>query len=146
MIHEFVRSFAIISIDCNNKSILSIGQSLPASICEPSISLTNQMHDLLKSGLIRHCIDSLATSPASCPYFQHFIGIFPSAPTVQRSAIVSRTSTTHKNVPRANGGRGFQRNNPTVVPNIAANETVCIKDTGRSNSIRLLFLVGGIML
>ena len=146
MIHEVVRSFSSITIDYNSKAISQRGYSLPASTYEPTISIRDQMHDLLKSGLLQHSIDWLSTAPASWTYFKQSIERIPSAPTVKWSAVVPIANTALSNTPRGNGGRGIQRNNSNVVPTIVANETGWIKMIGRISSIRLPFLVGSIQL
>ena len=146
MIHEVVRSFAIIAINYSNKAILSSGHSLPASTYEPAISLMNQMHDVLKSRLLWHFIDSFTTAVSSWTYFQQFIERNPSAPTFQRSAIVFRVNTTRSNAPRGNSGRVNQRDNSTIIPTIVSNETGWIRMSGRSSSCRLPFIVGGVQL
>ena len=133
-IYEVISSFESIAINYNNKAILSSVLSLPVSTCEPVIVIMNQMHPLLKSGLLWHCVDNFATPPASCLYFQQYIEWIPSVPTVQRSDIVTRVNIPRSNSPRGGSSRANQRDNSTVIPTIAANETGCIRTTCISSS------------
>ena len=119
IIHEVVRVFARISIEDFNQCVLSAGQSLPASVHQPALDVTQQIQTSLKSGLLQNSIGEFAQPPASCAFFRKSIEETPRAPQTQRTSNSPATSQ-RSNTPRENNTRNTQCTN---IPTINVDET-----------------------
>ena len=92
IIHEVVRVFARISIEDFNQCVLSAGQSLPASVHQPALDVTQQIQTSLKSGLLQNSIGEFAQPPASRTFFRKYIEGNPRALQTQRTSNSPATS------------------------------------------------------